>query len=53
MLELGVNAADIHREIGTNYGGSGIDILVGVRGFAADNGCQVPPTAGVRSSIRR
>lgn len=36
MLELGVYAAEIHRETGRKMAGSGIDVLVGVRGLAAE-----------------
>ena len=36
MLELGPDAANIHRETGENIAASGIDMLVGVRGFGKD-----------------
>ena len=34
MLELGVDAAKIHRETGEKIAASGIDLLIGVRGLA-------------------
>jgi UDP-N-acetylmuramoyl-tripeptide--D-alanyl-D-alanine ligase len=36
MLELGKDAAEIHRETGEEIAASGIDILIGVRGLAKD-----------------
>jgi UDP-N-acetylmuramoyl-tripeptide--D-alanyl-D-alanine ligase len=36
MLELGVDAENIHREMGERIAGEGIDVLVGVRGLAAE-----------------
>jgi UDP-N-acetylmuramoyl-tripeptide--D-alanyl-D-alanine ligase len=36
MLELGKDAAEIHRETGEKIAASGIDILIGVRGLAKD-----------------
>ncbi len=36
MLELGADAAAIHRETGRKIAGMGIDRLIGVRGFAED-----------------
>lgn len=36
MLELGPDAATIHRETGRKIAGSGIDILIGVRGFGSE-----------------
>ncbi len=34
MLELGANAAEIHREMGRKIATSGVDIVIGVRGLA-------------------
>jgi UDP-N-acetylmuramoyl-tripeptide--D-alanyl-D-alanine ligase len=36
MLELGDDAADMHRETGQKIAASGIDLLIGVRGLAKD-----------------
>jgi len=36
MLELGDNAAAIHRETGRKIGRSGVDLLIGVRGFGKE-----------------
>jgi UDP-N-acetylmuramoyl-tripeptide--D-alanyl-D-alanine ligase len=36
MLELGENAAEIHRETGRKIAEVGIDMLIGVRGLAAE-----------------
>lgn len=36
MLELGENEKEIHRETGENLAKSGIDLLIGVRGLAAE-----------------
>jgi UDP-N-acetylmuramoyl-tripeptide--D-alanyl-D-alanine ligase len=36
MLELGSNAAKMHRETGRAIGKSGVDILIGVRGLASE-----------------
>ena len=36
MLELGPDAAAIHRETGRQLGAAGIDMLIGVRGFGKD-----------------
>lgn len=36
MLELGIGAAEIHRQTGLEIGGLGIDKLIGVRGLAKD-----------------
>lgn len=36
MLELGDNAAVIHRETGESIAKSGVDIMIGVRGFGRD-----------------
>lgn len=36
MLELGNEAAEIHRETGMKIATSGVDMLIGVRGLAAE-----------------
>jgi UDP-N-acetylmuramoyl-tripeptide--D-alanyl-D-alanine ligase len=36
MLELGPDARALHREVGKEIGGAGVDVLWGVRGLAAD-----------------
>jgi UDP-N-acetylmuramoyl-tripeptide--D-alanyl-D-alanine ligase len=50
MLELGEHAADIHRETGATIADAGVDMLIGIRGFAQE---LVEGAAGVDAHFAR
>lgn len=50
MLELGPDAAEIHRETGRKLAVSGIDVLIGVRGLAAEM-VEAAKEAGLKNAV--